>query len=334
MTTAKKLRCTRDDSVTIDTAEFFAIERPHSIQRAIHLTLSDRSYLPKADDPRSDWVASVAVPAFKAVAAEIGKNKIVSFCTIGTGAALDALAAIEILGCRQIGFTDLYSDIVERAAANILSNVNDTADLILLPGIGDLLTAFTSDGTKFDLIYENLPNIPLHDHRSLDEGQNSATFLARRSEQLPPTVQQALLALHYLALRQAHSHLTPNGRVISSIGGRIPLRTILDIAHASGYHGRILTYTWKIQSEPEDVIGGYANWQKSGFGPFHFYPVEHLEASFRKLDPIQAGQHALEIEQSLAPYRLDAVEALAAWRSGRSIGHTVAVLLSSPIAGE
>ena len=51
------------------------------------------------------------------------------------------------------------------------------------------------------------------------------------------------------------------------MGGRVPLETMLKMADVAGYVGRILGLSWKEQSEPESVIGGYAEHQKNGLGP-------------------------------------------------------------------
>ena len=42
---------------------------------------------------------------------------------------------------------------------------------------------------------------------------------------------------------------------------------MLELADAAGYSGRILTLWWKAQSEPESVIGGYAEHEEKGLGP-------------------------------------------------------------------
>ena len=50
------------------------------------------------------------------------------------------------------------------------------------------------------------------------------------------------------------------------MGGRVPLQSMLDMAAAAGYTGRVVSLSWKVQSEPESVIGDYANEQKAGRG--------------------------------------------------------------------
>ena len=66
---------------------------------------------------------------------------------------------------------------------------------------------------------------------------------------------------------QATSLLAPGGAVLSSMGGRVPLAAMLEMARSAGYVAQVLTYTWKIQSEPEEVIGGYKKNQEDGTRP-------------------------------------------------------------------
>ncbi|MEU4493579.1 class I SAM-dependent methyltransferase [Streptomyces sp. NPDC023998] len=309
--------------LVVSPTEFFQLEETARIRSSIGLKLSDHSYLPKADEPRADWVASVAVPAFKTLA-EMGVFA-PQFCTVGTGAGLDVLAAVEILKARTVGFTDLHEDVLAHARENIQSNLLDQ-DVELIGGAGDILSPVAGKLSNVDVIYENLPNIPMSDSGDLSDGQTSSTFIAKRSEEIPSFVEKNLITLHYLALQQARSILRVGGRLLSSIGGRIPLSETLALAGAVGYNGSILTYTWKVQSEPHEVVGGYAKWEREGLGPFHFYPVSILRDTFKGISAAAAGAQALEIEKSLVPYEISAVEALALVEKGERVGHTVAIL--------
>lgn len=118
-------------------------------------------------------------------------------------------------------------------------------------------------------LHRNLPNIPLPADFDLTTGQTSSTYIGdRRADQIPEHVSAALLDLHYVCLRQADAFrlLSPNGAVLSSMGGRVPLQSMLDMASAAGYTGRVVSLSWKVQSEPESVIGDYANEQLGGRG--------------------------------------------------------------------
>ena len=66
---------------------------------------------------------------------------------------------------------------------------------------------------------------------------------------------------------QAKTLLAPSGAVLSSIGGRVPLAAMLEMARSAGYVAQVLTYTWKIESEPEEAIGGYKKNQADGARP-------------------------------------------------------------------
>ncbi|QNP65409.1 class I SAM-dependent methyltransferase [Streptomyces genisteinicus] len=314
--------------LVVSPGDFFRIGMPERIKPSVELTLSDHSYLPKADDPRADWVASVAVPAFKTLA-QMGFLA-PKFCTIGTGAGLDALAAVEILGARSVGFTDLHEDVLDHAGRNIRGNLL-ARDVELVGGAGDILAPLAGRVDQVDVVYENLPNIPMAGAGDLDDGQTSSTFIGERSEEIPGFAEKNLVSLHYLALQQAHPMLRVGGRVLSSIGARIPLSEILALSSAAGYNGSILTYTWKVQSEPLDVVGGYAQWEREGLGPFHFYPVDVLREVFAGLTVAAAGAQALQLERELEPHAMPAVEALALVEKGEKVGHTVAILDSVKI---
>jgi hypothetical protein len=51
------------------------------------------------------------------------------------------------------------------------------------------------------------------------------------------------------------------------MGGRVAIETMLRLADSAGFVGRVISLSWKEQSEPENVIGGYAEFEKSGLGP-------------------------------------------------------------------
>lgn len=316
-------------SISVDTQRFFALESPKRIRRHLSIHLTGHCYLPKAEDPRSDWVASVAYPAFVAVRQmNIGSN-IGRFASIGTGAGIDALAAIEVFGCREVVVTDMHEDVVNMAARNIANNIAEHSPVVTVSAlVGDLLAPLSQTVNRFDLIYENLPNIPFHQDGNLQHDQTSSSYIGTRREDVPGFIHKNLLTLHYLAILQAKSRLAKNGVILSSIGARIPLSVLLQVAHEAGFTGSILTYTWKVQSEPEEVISGYAAWQKQGLGPFYFYPVEVLYETFSNIDMVAAGDQSLEIERALLPHRLDAIAAYEAYSQGQMLGHTVAVLMS------
>lgn len=297
------------------------------INDEVEIELADRAYLPDLNDLKRDWVASVAAPAFRVLA----RNRATpprAFASIGTGSGVDALAAIELLGAEIVGITDLFDEVVATATRNVRGNVRPDAAITLHAGAGDLLIPLASAGVKFDVIYENLPNLPVDDSRKIEADKTSAAFLAPRSEEIPAFITDWLLTMHYLALVQARDALTPDGVVLSTVGARVPLDILAQMSRAAGLVPRVLTYGWKVQADADDVISTYANWERQGLGPFRFYAADALEAAFADLDPGEAGANAATIEASLAGEQLGAVAAWEAHRNGLRIGHTYVVLQS------
>lgn len=186
-------------------------------------------------------------------------------------------------------------------------------------------------GIKYDLVYENLPNIPLPEEKALEEKMNSSSFV-NQDLQTGKIAAHYLLELHSELLQQSHIFLAENGRVLSSIGARIPLIAILNMAAEVNCNAEILIYTRKTQTEALDVISGYAYHETLDKGPFYFYPTEKIEKVFSHYEsPSIAAAHAFEIEKLLEPDRITATEALALLqKGGASFAHTVVVISSSP----
>lgn len=314
--------------LTIDAARYFGLSEVRRIASRLEIAVAERAFVPDVDDPQRDWVASVAAPAFAILRRRRGPEARRAFCSIGTGVGLDALAAIEVLEAEVVGVTDLFADVVDAAVANIRANVLPQTPLALHAGAGDLLLPLAGRDLRFDIVYENLPNLPIADAALLAVERTSASFVPPRPEPVPQFVADWLMVLHHLALVQARDVLRPGGSVISTLGARQPLRVIADMAEAAGLAPRFLTYGWKVQAVPSEVIATYADWQRKGYGPFYFYEADRLQAAFAGIDPEEAGRNAFAVERELTAGRLDAVAAADAHRRGVRIGHTVAVLES------
>lgn len=314
--------------ISVDTQKYLGLAAPpQKIKPELDIAVSDYAYLPKTEDLASDWVAHIAAPAFRLIRARHGRP-LRSFCSIGTGSGLDVLAAVELLESTRVGFTDLNFEVVKTAADNVVRNLAAPQSVILEYGSGDLLTPLQKYRPRYEVIYENLPNVPAVDGINVDFKRNSGHYLDKREEDVPPLIRHQMLDLHYLALLQAREYLAPEGAVLSTLGARVELEVFLKLGQSAGFSSEIFTYGWKIQAEAGEVIEGYARNQKAGFGPFHFYYADDLRAAFANVPVAESGARAAEIEQTLAPHRLDAVSAWQQWRAGAEIGHTVAVLKS------
>ena len=316
-------------SIVVDVNKYLALNgTTKRIKDYLSIEVADHAYLPKTEDIKSDWVAYIAAPAFKLIREKLGHD-IDSFVSIGTGSGIDVLTGIELLGAKRVGFTDLQRSVVAAAAQNVRSNIKETSKIEFEFGNGDLLQPLQNGKRNYDVIYENLPNVPLASNTKIEDKRNSGHYLEKREEAIPEFVHEQMLDLHYLALKQARDYLAQNGAVYSTLGGRVPLNAFIKLGELAGLRSEIFTYSWKVQAEPEDVISGYAAQEKAGLGPFRFYRAEDLQKAFANISVKDSGSRALEIEKTLDSVKLTATAAYEAFKKGEVIGHTVAVLKSS-----
>ena len=316
-------------SILVDVKKYLALEEaPKHVQDYLSVAVTDHAYLPKTEDITSDWVAYIAAPAFKLIRENL-RHDVEAFASIGTGSGIDVLTGIELLGAKRVGFTDLQKSVVDAAAENIKKNLKNADSVELEFGAGDLLQPLQNGKRRYDVIYENLPNVPLTDNTKIEDKRNSGHYLEKRVEAIPEFVHEQMLDLHYLALKQARDYLADKGAVYSTLGGRVPLSAFIKLGELAGLKSEIFTYSWKVQAEPEDVISGYAAQEKAGLGPFRFYRASDLQKAFADISVKESGKNAFEIEKSLESSKLTAKEAYEAFLKGEVIGHTVAVLKSS-----
>jgi methylase of polypeptide subunit release factors len=316
-------------SIVVDVNKYLALNgATKRIKDYLSIEVADHAYLPKTEDIKSDWVAYIAAPAFKLIREKLGHD-IDSFVSIGTGSGIDVLTGIELLGAKRVGFTDLQRSVVAAAAQNVRSNIKETSKIEFEFGNGDLLQPLQNGKRNYDVIYENLPNVPLASNTKIEDKRNSGHYLEKREEAIPEFVHEQMLDLHYLALKQARDYLAQNGAVYSTLGGRVPLSAFIKLGELAGLRSEIFTYSWKVQAEPEDVISGYAAQEKAGLGPFRFYRAEDLQKAFANISVKDSGKRAFEIEKTLDSVKLTATAAYEAFKKGEVIGHTVAVLKSS-----
>jgi methylase of polypeptide subunit release factors len=313
----------------IDAARYLQLAAaPERLRETLDIHVTEHAFLPSIDEILGDWVATIATPAFKLIRERQGAQS--AFCSIGTGVGLDALAAIETLDATRIGVTDVHEDVVAAAVANIRRNLKDPDGIVLEAGSGDLLEPLHPGRSRYDLLYENLPNIPVGEGEEAASARKSSSLVPPRRESIPDSMRRNLLALHYVALRKAKEFLAPDGAVLSLIGARVPLDVFREMGRLTGYRCEIFTYGWKLQTDVEEIVRRYVRLQEEGFGPYRFYRVDRLAAVFANVRLEDSGEKAREIERSLAPDELSPADALAAWKQGERIGHTVVALRSVP----
>ena len=235
-------------SILVDVKTYLALDgAPKHVQDYLSVAVTDHAYLPKTEDITSDWVAYIAAPAFKLIRENLGHD-VEAFASIGTGSGIDVLTGIELLGAKRVGFTDLQKSVVNAAAENIKKNLKNADSVELEFGAGDLLQPLQNGKHRYDVIYENLPNVPLTDNTKIEDKRNSGHYLEKRVEVIPEFVHEQMLDLHYLALKQARDYLADKGAVYSTLGGRVPLSAFIKLGELAGLSSEIFTYSWKVQA--------------------------------------------------------------------------------------
>lgn len=317
----------------INTSEYLNINsKPVHIKEQLDIKIIDNSFLPgKKDD---DWFAHSTLPALKIIEKE-RPGEVKSFLSIGSGPGLDVLASAEIFGSSKLTLTDLRESVVKSGVQNIKSNLLEPEKVEVNGYYGDLYEPLRKNGNadgnpRFDLIYENLPNVPIPDDEDINKSRRSTRYTEKRTEKIPDEVKAAQLDLHYLAIKQVPEFLEKNGSLISLISGVIPIDAITSIEkYIEGIKIEVLFYNWNIQTSFYSIVNSYAKQEELGYGPFIFYRENDLKKAFEGISDEESGKKAREIEKSLEDKRLTATDALKLLNQGETIGYTIAILKTS-----
>jgi methylase of polypeptide subunit release factors len=318
--------------LTFATSTLLADAMPYQrLPPTLHLHLTEHTYVPKVNLPRSDWVTAVGLPAFLAYRDQYpGRIDGGAIGIIGTGIGLDALAAIEVLSPARVLVTDLHHDVVTKAVQNIRENLVNSLAVKVEGLVGSLGAPLIDHQEKVDLLYENLPNLPLPDGFDLFRSHHSSHFVRVSGGEIPSIVTRDLLELHFLFLCQALPLLNVGGRILCAIACRRPLSTVLALPQTAGLDSRLLLYTWKIQADAQEVVQGYAAHQQRGGGPFYFHRVDTLQQAFGSRSTVTTVDEALDLEEALKADAVDAAAALELLGADIPLGHTIAVIEACP----
>ncbi|MDM7914626.1 MAG: hypothetical protein QUU85_05075 [Candidatus Eisenbacteria bacterium] len=311
------------------------------LQRLVPLILrtNEHTYLstPERDDPLGATWLELGLRGLENLH-ERFRPKVRRAAVIGTGSGLDAIGIAEIFSPESIVASDIHPRALEAARWNVAGYLRPEVRCELLRS--DLFRGYSSD-TTFDLVFENLPNVPEDEATgaSLLEGIRSSSCYNASAYVADPLVDRHLLTLHYNCLLEARDHLTPDGWVVSLIGGRIPWAVVVETFRKAGFGARVLEFGIKTQTEPGIVLEGYARAEEDGSPPFlYYYPPEScLNALPRGRDGRGDGADpAGTVEEgnaALDAFRVSAREALALHRRGKKVCHTVYVVGGHALGG-
>jgi methylase of polypeptide subunit release factors len=275
---------------------------------------------------RNDW-AVLAFRAFKIIKSHL-KKEIKSFCTVGTGIGLDVLGAVEAFSPEQVVLTDINEAIAMKACINVGSNLKKREQFKIKPIGADILDGqMKFSNLKFDLIYENLPNLPEENAEHNCQPFRASFINFSQYSYVPGLYKKYLLPSHYVFLNQASQHLAPNGAVLCNIGGRVPFEIIEKMFSESGFVPKVLLFDIKKQNESKTNLPVYALWEQMGNTTFSFYPyyeVLNFLNSRIKYDKLSGYANCFgKINEMLKYLEMSANEAYLAYKKGNEIAHSV-----------
>ena len=118
---------------------------------------------------------------------------------------------------------------------------------------------------------------------------------------------------------------------MGAVGGRIPVKVILQMFHDAGYRPTVAGFGLKIQSEADVVLPAYAAVEQEGGVSFTYYhPLDRCLAVLRETpqpdDLTLREAYARTLTERLDPLRITSTEAARLHGAGESVCHTVYVI--------
>ncbi len=307
----------------VDVTAFLAPYPPRRVRRPVVLHLTEATFGPEPT-PAEAWLPI----AFRAFARLAARAEVRDLLVLGTGNGLDVLGAAEILPLlRSVVATDLEPDGVAVAEANVRRYLLDGAGLDVAFAAGDLLAPVPTE-RRFDLVYENLPNLPADAATDLRRGEQSGRFFAAAATAVPEPFGPYLLALHHRCLLELRDCVRPGGGVLTALGGRMPAAVAFDLHRACGYEPELLAFDVKRQVEPDVVLPPYARAEAAGGVEFTFYRPEAIAVTAAaKADGLDGQELAGAVAADLAALAITATEADRRRRAGEDVAHSVLMVL-------
>ena len=245
-----------------------------------------------------------------------------SFAAVGTGTGVDAIAAGLIFPeLKTIAVTDIESGVLAQGLENVRRNVSSATTVSGF--VGDLCSPLYALPQRFDLIYANLPNLPVAQKRGGAIDFNTC-YAERDAVEIDREVDAYLLGFQHLFLRSAMQVLNDKGSVLLMIGGRFPFTIFERLADSTGYVFEELLCSFRLETDLATTIDAYA--AHEGDVEFDYYLYDEAKLA---LDGKQ-GLSGADLKELLAPFRISAASARSAGQSGKRIGHTLHMLRAMP----
>jgi hypothetical protein len=285
---------------------------------------------PPNERMQNTWL-SIALEGIATLAAHRTEKAWEDLAIVGTGNGLDAVGISRIVQPKTIIASDIHPIALQAARWNIANYVTEDCRVAVVQS--DLFDSYPP-GAAFDLIYENLPNIP--DEKELFDGVRSASCFAPRARPIATTFDRHLLTLHHDFLIQARTRLRDSGWIVGVIGGRIPVQLIHELFADAGYRSTVAAFGLKIQSEGDVVLPAYAAAEReTGASFLYYHPLDACLAVAREMpqpaDLLAREDYARALTERLHPFEIPSTEAARLHATGAAVCHTVYVMAAQRI---
>jgi hypothetical protein len=312
-------------SRTVDATPYLEPCPSELVRRPVTLRLTDDTYALEPT-PGEAWLP-IAFRAFSRIA---GRIRVRDALIVGTGNGLDALGAVEIFRPDSLAVTDLFAASVAVSRENILAHLVDPGSTEITFHVGDLV-ADVSPERRFDLVYENLPNIPATPEIELERGVNTGRFFDGSAVRaVPEPFGSYLLALHYRCLQDVRPLVRHGGGVLTAIGGRMPLEVAFDLHRACGYTPELMAFDVKLQVESDLVMRPYALAARTSGLELTFYAAEAIGVvAEARRDGLDGQALADAVADDLLRLAIGAAEAARRSARGEAIAHSVLMVFGA-----
>lgn len=302
------------------TLEVGSLFKAAGIDKTGVIDVNENNYDFDPENPKDSWLYP-SLLGFQELKKQGFKPE--SFATIGTGAGLDSIGVFELFHPKKIYQIDIHPNVPEFANKNAKSLIGDGAEIETM--LGDLCEPLIQRGIKVDLVYANIPNVP-SEEPVFEKKVAASQFRIRDVEDTPELFQKWYLTLQFLFLKQAKQILNPGGVVINAVGPRVPYDVLKQIYPANGYSATELVSLYKIQSEPEDTLAGYARGEQEHGVEFEFYDHERAWPFWQS--ELDGKKHwtTPELKEALKQFRISAAQANEAFeKHGKQAGHICSI---------
>lgn len=251
---------------------------------------------------------------------------------VGICSGVEGIAVAHIFGqgLKRLIVTDIDQGILNGTVANIQS-ATEHLSYDLVPLVGLFCEPIEAAGYTVDFVHANIPNLPTTGEEDLSKGDEKGSFAPPQYYEKynpPKKFIKWALAAQYAYLQSAKKVLKPGGSVIAELGGRVPFELVEELFDSCGLRVQEVIIGFKEQTEAIINFKGYHHNEVEHGVQFEYYLYDELKKLFEKQGLANPNYDisGKQLKTLLKPYKLNAGQAIEAYKKGIKIGHLVHLL--------